>query len=275
MSRHGVYTGGYLNGNGNPKAPGSILGRKNQIADLQAELIGLRERVAEMSRRRGALLGEQTELQAGLQQAQTELREQEVAIATREGEFHALQNSSRLLHQKIETVVFEIQSLAAHEQEGLEKRNALAAQLSELEARERAGQEKVAALTADLESLRQQRDAANAALTESRVALAAEEQLSASFRGQQQALAERARELAQVIEQRRSECSAFVTRQEQAESEIHVSAGWYWGWDTRIGRSTHDDLTRADGGIAVQPGGALLEGGASKPGRRDPRTVGG
>ncbi|MGA3266803.1 MAG: chromosome segregation protein SMC [Verrucomicrobiota bacterium] len=223
LSRHGVYTGGYLNGNGNPKAPGSILGRKNQIADLQAELIGLRERVAEMSRRRGALLGEQTELQAGLQQAQTELREQEVAIATREGEFHALQNSSRLLHQKIETVVFEIQSLAAHEQEGLEKRNALAARLSELETRERAGQEKVTALTAELENLRQQRDAANGALTESRVALASEEQLSASFRGQQQALAQRAHELAQVIEQRRNECSAFVTRKEQAECEIQDS----------------------------------------------------
>ena len=36
LSRHGVYTGGYSNGNGNGKAPASILGRKNQIAELQA-----------------------------------------------------------------------------------------------------------------------------------------------------------------------------------------------------------------------------------------------
>ncbi|MGA2854079.1 MAG: chromosome segregation protein SMC, partial [Verrucomicrobiota bacterium] len=185
LSRHGVYTGGYLNGHGNPKGPASILGRKNQITELQNELTEVQNRVAEMSRRRGALLGEQTELQAGLQQAQTELREREVAIATREGEFNALQNSNRLLHQKIETVIFEIQSLAAQEQEGSQKRSALAAQLAELESRERAGQEKVAALTTELENLRQQRDAANTALTESRVALAAEEQLSASFRQQQ------------------------------------------------------------------------------------------
>jgi len=223
LSRHGVYTGGYLNGNGNPKAPASILGRKNQISELHGELTEVQLRVAEMSRKRGALLSEQTELQAGLQQAQTELREQEVAIATREGEFNALQNSNRLLHQKIETVVFEIQSLAAQEQEGSQKRNELVKQLSELEARERAGQEKVTALTAELENLRQQRDAANAALTESRVAFAAEEQLSASFRQQQQALEQRLRELAQVIEQRRGECSAFVTRKEQAESEIQDS----------------------------------------------------
>jgi chromosome segregation protein len=233
LSRHGIYTGGYLNGHGNPKGPASILGRKNQITELQNELTEVQNRVAEMSRRRGALLGEQTGLQAGLQQAQTELREQEVAIATREGEFNALQNSCRLLHQKIETVVFEVQSLAAQEQEGLQKRNGLAAQLSELEARERAGQEKVAALTAELDNLRQQRDDANTVLTESKVAFAAEEQLSASFRQQQQALEERIRELTQALEQRRGEISSFIGRKEQAESEIQESR-------SQIGKLQHD-----------------------------------
>ena len=37
LSRHGIYTGGYHNGNGDGKAPASILGRKNQIADLNAD----------------------------------------------------------------------------------------------------------------------------------------------------------------------------------------------------------------------------------------------
>ena len=188
LSRHGIYTGGYLNGHGNSKGPGSILGRKNQITELQSELTEIQNRVAEASRKRGVLLSEQTELQASLQQAQTELREQEVAIATREGEFNALQNSNRLLHQKIDTVVFEVQSLAAQEQEGLQKRGALTAQLEKFEASERGAQEQVAALTAELENLRQQRDVANAALTESKIALASDEQLAASFRQQQQAL---------------------------------------------------------------------------------------
>ena len=129
LNRHGIYTGGYLNKGANGKAPSSILGRKNQIAELQAELAQLQNLVAEASRKRGELLSEQTELQASLQQAQTELREQEVAIATREGEFKALQNSNRLLHQKIETVVFEVQSLAAQEEEGYQKREALSARL--------------------------------------------------------------------------------------------------------------------------------------------------
>ena len=233
LSRHGVYTGGYLNGSGDCRAPSSILGRKNQISELQGEVGVLQEQVAEFSRRKGALLGEQTELQAGLQQAQAELRQQEVAIATREGEFAALEASRRLLHQKIDTVVYEIQSLAAQEKEGSEKRAALSAQAAGLEARERSGREQVSTLTAGLEQLRQQRDAANAQLTESRVALASEEQVSASFRQQHTALEQRIRELTQVVEQRRAECATFVGRKEQAESEIAESR-------TGIDRLRHD-----------------------------------
>ena len=225
LNRHGIYTGGYLNKGGNGRAPGSILGRKNQITELQAELAGLQKLVEEASRKRGELLGEQAELSASLQQAQTELREREVAIATREGEFKALQNSNRLLHQKIETVMFEVQSLAAQEQEGLRKCEALAVHLNELEACERAGQEQVAALAGELENLREQRDAANAAQTESKVALASDEQLASSFKQQRVALNQRIRELTQMVEQRKAECSSFLARQEQAQTEIQEARG--------------------------------------------------
>jgi chromosome segregation protein len=225
LSRHGVYTGGYANGNGDGKAPASILGRTNQIAELRTALAKLQLEVAELSRRKGALQAEQTELQAGLQQAQTQLRAQEVAIATHEGEFNALQNSRRLLHQKIDTVVYEIQSLAAQEQEGLQKRAGLAAKADDLETRERGRQSQVTELSSLMENLRQQRDASNAELTESKVALATEEQMSASYQQQRESLDQRMRELTQVIEQRRTELGSFVTRKEQAESEIQNSRG--------------------------------------------------
>jgi chromosome segregation protein len=233
LNRHGIYTGGYLNGKGSSRGPSSILGRKNQILELQAEVAEIQERVGEVSRRKGALQSEQTGLQAGLQEAQTELNRQEVAIATREGEFTALQNSRRLLHQKIETVVYEIQSLAAQEQEGLQKRTTLATRAGDLENRELDGQNRVVALTSGLENLRQQRDTANTQLTENKVALAADEQLTASFRQQQQALNQRIRELAQALEQRRAECSSFVGRKEQAEAEIQESRA-------QIDRLQHD-----------------------------------
>ena len=225
LSDHGVYTGGCSNGNGDGKAPASILGRKNQIADLKAALDKLKDQLADISRVKGALQSEQTELQASLQQAQQDLRAQEVAIATHEGEFNALRNSQRLLHQKIDTVVYEIQSLAAQEQEGLQKRGGLAARAGEYETREQGCQSQVTELTGRLENLRQQRDTANTDLTESRVALAAEEQMCASFQQQRQSLEQRIRELTQVVQQRRSELSSFVVRKEQAESEIQESRG--------------------------------------------------
>ncbi len=219
LNRHGIYTGGYLNGNSNGKAPSSILGRKNQIAELQARLSTLQEQVTEISRRKGALQSEQTTLQAGLQQAQSELRAQEVAIATHEGEFKALQSSLRVLHQKIDTVVYEIQSLAAQEKEGNDKRVALAAQVIASEVHEQSAQDAVTQLGAGLDELRQQRDTANASLTETKVSLATEEQLSASFAKQRAPLEQRIQELTALAEQRRGEISSCLKRKEQAETE--------------------------------------------------------
>lgn len=220
LNRHGVFTGGYLNGNGNGKAPASILGRKNQIAELQGQLTQLQEQVDEASRQKGALHSEQTELQAGLQTAQTELRQQEVAIATHEGEFKALQNSLRVLHQKVDTVVYEIQSLASHDREGGEKREQLAAQISDLEGRERAMEQSLTEGNAAIEGLRVKRDEAGAALTEARVSLATEEQLCASYGRQKAPLEQRIRELDQLVVTRRNEINSVIQRKAQAEAEI-------------------------------------------------------
>jgi chromosome segregation protein len=222
LTRHGVFTGGGTNGNGN-KAPTSILGRKNQIAELQGQLVELQEQVADSSRRKGALQSEQTSLQAGLQEAQTELRAQEVAIAAHEGEFNALQTSLRSLQNKIETVIYEVQALAEHEREGQEKRAALAAQAATLEEREQAAQNRVSEGTAHLEHLREQRDAANLQLTEAKVALAGEEQIFASLGGQKGPLEQRLRELSQLVQQRRQECGGFLQRRAQSEAEIEDS----------------------------------------------------
>ena len=218
LSRHGVYTGG--SSNGAVKTPASILGRKNQIVELQAHLSQLQAQINEASRSKGTLLSEQTQLQASLQQEQTELRTQEVAIATHQGEFNALQNSQRVLHQKIDTVVYEIQSLSEHDREGAQKRATLATQIGEHENHERALHQQLTDLNAGLERLRQQREVANAALTEARVALATEEQLCASFSAQQQPLDQRIAELKQLVEQRRGEISSFINRKAQAEVEM-------------------------------------------------------
>lgn len=221
LARQGVYTGGA--GGGSGKAAASILGRKNQIADLQSAMTRLLEQSGEISRGKGALVSEQTALQAGLQEAQTELREHEVAVATHQGELNALHNSLRMLHQKIETVVYEIQSLSAHDQEGVEKRSAMAARAAELELQEKTSQEDVLTLSQAVEELRQQREQASTSLTETKVLLASDEQLSVSLRHQKQPIEQRLRELQQLIQQRQQEIGSFGDRHQQYGVEIEES----------------------------------------------------
>lgn len=216
LSRTGVYSGGA----GNGKAASSVLLRKNQIEELQQAITAVQEEVNEASRVKGALQSEQTALQASLQEAQTELRTQEVAVATRQGEFNALQNSRRALAAKLENTSYEIERLSAQEEEGVNKRNGLAAQISDFEERERQLQAQVNDFNGVLDGLRQQRDGATASLNETKVAMATDEQLCSSFRQQERALQHRLQEVTNLLQQRRSEVESFVTRREQFEKEI-------------------------------------------------------
>jgi chromosome segregation protein len=263
LDRHGVFTGGCAEGNGSGKATASILGRKNQIAELRTAAAALQESVTGASRRKGALLSEQTQLQAGLQQAQTELRTQEVAIATRQGEFNALQNSARVLEQKIETVVYEIGSLAAQEAEGAGKRQNLADQAAALEGREQQAQARLSEWSASLENLRQQREAANGSLTETKVALATEEQLCASFASQKRPLEQRLAELGNLVEQRRRDIQSFLERNGQAEAENRASRG------QKIEGLRHQ-REQVNGHIAGIAGAKEGRGGGNRPGGRGP-----
>jgi chromosome segregation protein len=218
LTRSGVYYGGA--GNGNGKSGSSVLLRKNQIEELQQAVAAIQEQVNEASRVKGALQSEQTALQASLEQARTELRTQEVAVATRQGEFNALQNSKRALGAKIDNVSYEVQRLTAQEQEGLNKRNSLATQINDFEERERMLQAQVGEFNVTLEALRQQRDQATASLNETKVAMATDEQVCSSFRQQERALQHRLQEVTTLLQQRRAEVETFVTRRAQFEGEI-------------------------------------------------------
>lgn len=219
LSRHGIFSGG--RGNGSPSA--SLLARKNEIADLEKELEGLGEMVNKHSREKGDLQAEQTTLQAGLQEDQNELRQQEVAIATSEGELKALENSQRVLAQKIEAVTFELDGLVSQESEGGGKRDQLAAELVSLEEKERTIGKSFDEVGTVVEGLRGKRDEANTELTEAKVGLASEEQLLASFKRQLDPLRVRIDELKQRVAQRRADIEAAGEKKTQTENDISTS----------------------------------------------------
>ncbi len=238
LSSHGVFSGG--RGNGNVSA--SLLARKNEIAGLEKELEKVGGNVDKLSREKGDMQGEQSSLQAGLQQEQNELRQQEVSIASSEGELKALENSQRVLVQKIEGVTFELESLAGQESEGSGKRDQLAAELVSLEEREVANSTLLGEVAGVVEGLRGRRDAANAELTEAKVGLASEEQLLASFRRQLEPLSVRIGELGQLVAQRRGDIEVAGNKKTQTEKEIADST-------QRIG-AVRVELERSSGNIA-------------------------
>jgi chromosome segregation protein len=237
LTRYGVYTGGSVGGSG--KNASSILGRKNQIAELQQELAALAARVEEAGRKKGALQSEQTALQASLEQARTELRQHEVAVATRQGEFNALQNSRRSLRVKFESTVHDLENLTSHEAEGIEKRARLADTVAQSEATERESVERVAECSAAVEEFRQSRDTANAALSDAKVSLATEEQLQASHARQRMPLEQRLRELGQLAQRLEAELGTFDGRRAQFESEIEESR-------RQVERLRHERTTVSD-----------------------------
>ncbi|SVD73334.1 uncharacterized protein METZ01_LOCUS426188, partial [marine metagenome] len=78
LSQQGVFTGG----EGIGKEHHSVLARRNQIDELGTQINELCDKIDEISRTKGQLLAEQTELHATLQNARDELSDREVAVAT-------------------------------------------------------------------------------------------------------------------------------------------------------------------------------------------------
>ncbi len=217
LTHHGVYTAG---AKGSEHASTSILGRKNEIRELEQTTQELQTKIDGLSRDKGALVNEQTTLQAGLQEAQSDLKATEVAIATNEGEYAALKNSRAVLDQKVDTVVYEIQSLSEQQREGQGKRDELAQRVVQLENQATDAEQTVQNLNESLESTRAERDDANSQLTESKVALASEQEALTALGRQLAPLEQRLRELAQLTTQRRAETESVLSKKAQSESEI-------------------------------------------------------
>jgi len=218
LTRLGVFTGGAQGASG--KAPASILGRKNQIAELQAEIAALQGSLAEATEKQSALQSEQTALQLSLEQVRVELRQQEVAVATRQGEFNALQAAKRAMEVRLNQVDRDLDILASQEAGNVQKRESLAAQVAEWEQRELYATTLVAELSGGLEDLRNRRDAASQVFNDAKIAFATEEQLSASHQRQRGPLETRVRELSAAIERLQTEQGQFEDRRANFEAGI-------------------------------------------------------
>ena len=215
LSQLGVYTGGQ----GEGKEHHSVLARRNQIDELEVQLNTLGCQIAESSRTKGQLLAEQTELQASLQNARDELSDREVAIATRKGEFKALQNSRKVLEQKIEAVMFEVQNLAEQEEISKGKSIELNARIRQMEEKDHQTQESILGHETFIQEQRNHRETAQEELTEAKVALSKAEERESSLQDQKAPMEQQLAELQRTLERAQQTLSESSERKVQFESQ--------------------------------------------------------
>lgn len=223
LNRYGIFTGGYLNGNGSSSSPSSILGRKNQIVALRDELRKLHTEIDRLNSKRNELTSEQKSLMLNLQEAQKQLHDCELSIIQRESEQKALQNSLRILDQRLQNINFEIQTLEQELSESSDCRIEISQNISAIESQEQDASQKAAAFSAAIEELRKKMESSNGSVTEARVMLASEEQLFAGYCRQKEPLQLRIKELAQFIQSRKNEISQILERRQEMRLEIDNS----------------------------------------------------
>jgi len=215
LSQQGVFTGG----EGEGKEHHSVLARRNQIEQLGEQIDELSSKIDQISRAKGQLLAEQTELQATLQNARDELSDREVAVATRKGEFNALQNSRKVLEQKIEAVVFEVQNLAEQEDSRKARQLGLAAQIRKKEEQTRLLDEETQSHELFIHQHRELRETSHEELTEAKVTLSKAEERESSLQDQKMPMEQQLAELQRTLERAQQTLSESAERKVQFESQ--------------------------------------------------------
>ena len=217
LSQHGIFTGG--RGHGIKQDHTSVLARRNQVDELDEQLESLASTIDDASREKGALLAEQTELQASLQNARDELSDREVAVATSKGEFNALRNSQKVIHQKIDTVVFEVRNLAEQEESARGKTQELSALIREMEERARGFQAALDAHAQFIQEQRERRETAIEELTEAKVALSKAEERESSLLERKTPMEQRLEELHRTLERAQQTLTESAERKVQFEAQ--------------------------------------------------------
>lgn len=214
--------GGIFVGGSRKEVPvsSSILGRKNEIADLKVEIEKLEAEVNQLKTSRETVSSNQKKFQESLLQIQSEIRNHEMAVATRLGEYRALENALRVQRQRADTLSREKSLLAARDEESTTRRQLLSEQIAQIEQEEKASGDTISEINTAVDQLRQSRDSAHNALTEVKIALASKEQFRNTQRLQKNSAENRITELERLIATRTREIDELQQKVGACNAEI-------------------------------------------------------
>ncbi len=223
LDQMGVYHGGQ---DGKPELS-RILSRKSQIETMTKQSGKAKDEFVRLAELEVLLLAELNEMDALVATEQKDLSDKEVLLATRQGEQQALQSSLRILDQKTETVLYEVQSLAAQQSEAFTRMQVLVKVVEEGSSEEAGLQTRLGTAQQSIDDGREKRDLANTAYSETRIALAKEEQMLSTLRQHRAPLDARIKDYLQVSERGKQSLSEIELKRaqiivENAESEDYI-----------------------------------------------------
>lgn len=222
VTREGIAIGGQAKEEGGI----SILQRKAQIAELEAETDRIRTALAGLTQRRQDAADRLEAAQSRLQEARDESQTLSLTLAHLRGRIDTLTREAAETRRKQETF--------GAERDAIEQRNEAAiAQLARLEEDEHVATADIAALQAQqsemqncLAGLRESETMFSSELNELRVRVATEKQRIASLQNQRGPMTSRVAELRELIEARRRDIEAYTARTAQlAEDSENLTAG--------------------------------------------------
>jgi chromosome segregation protein len=193
----------------------------------QAQLTELTDAIAKLTAETQAVQSELAQATAArelaerkLEQTETNLHALEVALATRDGEFAALENEWRETKDKIETVRWELQRLGEAGGEEKARRNEIQAQLVAAEQEDQQAKAKLAEALKNMDEVRAVREESSQKVTDARVALAAQQQKRDTLLAQQAPVATRVAELRDLIAARKQGIADFAVKIQQLAADI-------------------------------------------------------
>jgi len=147
------------------------LTRKHALADARRELDALRDALAGAARAAAEIAAQAQTLAAARAQAQGRLDEARRALAQKEGEATVVAREAAAARQRLETVAWELESLASQGADGESQRQAIVARTNELQSERQQGTARVHELTVELHDRERRQSDLQVEVTEDRVRL--------------------------------------------------------------------------------------------------------
>lgn len=204
FSREGILTGGQTG-----DASGSMLHRKNQVAQLEAEAGQIRLDIAGITARRADALASLETVRARVQEARDETQRHNTTVSTLRGQLAALEREQRDANRKAESLENERGNIEVRHREASDRVQSLEAESGEAEKGLGDFQTELKERQASLETLREREGALTQDLNELRIKVATEKQRHHSLHNQRAPMTARLHELGDFIAQRHRDIESY------------------------------------------------------------------